>query len=149
MSTPPSTFLIALGWSTDKPCISHMYCSRVRLRTSCSLRGQLNFPSSSRLYSRINPSASHSSTLRRSLRLPQNRNALLEKRSSLYCCWTMAASPSMDFLISVCPQTTAIFSLLWELLPEHLRKMTWQKTIIYRLWFKYKFGANGVSMSAF
>ncbi len=42
MSTPPSTFLIALGWSTDKPCISHMYCSRVRLRTSCSLRGQLN-----------------------------------------------------------------------------------------------------------
>lgn len=79
MSTPPSTFLIAFGWSTDKPCISHMYCSCVRLRTSCSLRGQLNFPSSSRLYSRRNLSASHSSSLRRFLRLPQNRNALLEK----------------------------------------------------------------------
>ena len=27
ISTPPSIFLIAFGWSTDNPCISHIYCS--------------------------------------------------------------------------------------------------------------------------
>ena len=59
ISTPPATFLIAFGWSIDSPCVSRMNCSRVIFLTSCSLRGQENFPSSRRLYSSRKPSPSY------------------------------------------------------------------------------------------
>ena len=48
ISTPPSSFFIAFGWSIDSPCSSHTNCSRLRSLTSCSLRGQLNRPVSRR-----------------------------------------------------------------------------------------------------
>ena len=56
---PPSIVFIAFGWSTDSPCNSHTNCSWLKFLTSCSLRGQLNFPFSSLLYSMINPSPSY------------------------------------------------------------------------------------------
>ena len=101
MSILPLIFFITLGWSIDKPCISHTNCSCVSFLTSSSFFGQLNFPVSRRLYIRRNPSPSHKSAFSLSFLLPQNKNKLSVNRSSRHFCSTIAARPSIDFLMSV------------------------------------------------
>ena len=78
---------IALGCSILNPCMSQVNCSQVSCLTSCAFRGHWYRPLSSLLYSRTNPSGSHSNAFSRSQRLPQNRNKLLAYGSSLKCCW--------------------------------------------------------------
>ena len=123
---PLSIVFIAFGWSTDSPCNSHTNCSRLKFLTSCSLRGQLNFPFSSLLYSMINPSPSHSRAFSRSLRLPQNKNRLSENRSRsnssrLAYAWTaLQGSPRLIFWILTfcCPRflggSAAVLRLLLQ-----------------------------------
>ena len=77
--------------------------------TSVSSFGQLNLPLSSLLYIRGNPSTSHRSTCILSLFLPQKRKILFSNGSRLKLLDTIAARPSICFLISVCPQAMYIF----------------------------------------
>lgn len=96
---------IALGCSILNPCMSQVNCSQVSCLTSCAFRGHWYRPLSSLLYSRTNPSGSHSNAFSRSQRLPQNRNKLLAYGSSLKCCWMKGTRLFSPFRISVYPQT--------------------------------------------
>ena len=110
---PFSAGFITCFWSIERPSISHLNSCHVTGLHSESLRGHWNLPFSRRLYRRTNPSPSQRSAFRRSHFLPQNRNSAGWKGSSMNCCWTIAARPSMDLRISVYPVATYIsFAIL-------------------------------------
>ena len=105
----PSIFCIVFFWWMDSPSISHLYCWGVSSMTSLSSFGQLNLPPSNLLYMRRNPSPSQRSAFSLSLFLPQKRKRLFSKGSRLKLFDTIAARPSICFLMSVCPQAMYIF----------------------------------------
>ena len=90
--------------SIVKPSSSRHSCSGVRSFSSELFLGQLNLPSAALLYSKRNPSPSHTKAFIRSFFLPQNRKiapVLCGFRSN--CCCIHAASPSIPLRRSVYP----------------------------------------------
>lgn len=104
-----SIFLITFFWSILNPSINHLNCWGVISLTSSDVLGHWKAPFSSLLYIKRNPSHSQKRTFILSFLPPQNKNSEFSNGSSLKFCTTIAANPSMDFLISVLPQAIYIF----------------------------------------